>query len=252
MMGTRGTESVMAPHGSTMESPTVLAAAHKRLSGTSRCPQQLSGISRWSQTAKWDITPCGLPRTGRARRAHTSKSKSQSRTAPSAACGHAARDTTPRPHDIQPAAWDAMVHTTRAIARAVRRTPPPPTPPPLTSPHHPATTADHAGWDTDWKSSAIVSRVISAWSNAARLRTAPRRSRVAAASGPLRERALCRSTHCSRCRHHRGVGRGGAESERARTCSSRSCTPRRRAPARWPHTCGRERLGRKRPKPETS
>ena len=42
----------------------------------------------------------------------------------------------------------------------------------------PATTAYHADWDTDVKSSAIVSRVISAWSNAARLRTAPR---------PLRE-----------------------------------------------------------------
>ena len=79
--------------------------------------------------------------------------------------------TMPRPQAIQRRTGCHRAHHEgcRTYAEGVRYLPP-------------ATTAYHADWDTDVKSSAIVSRVISAWSNAARLRTAPRRGRVAAAA----------------------------------------------------------------------
>jgi hypothetical protein len=140
----------------------------RTLRGIPRCPQRLSGISCCPQ--QWERMLGGMPRTCRARRAHTSRSKSQSRTAPPAACSQPYNEggiTMPRPQAIQRRTGCHRAHHEgcRTYAEGVRYLPP-------------ATTAYRADWDTDVKSSAIVSRVISAWSNAARLRTAPR---------PLRE-----------------------------------------------------------------
>ena len=73
------------------------------------------------RSAKWERTLGGMPRTCRARRAHTSRSKSQSRTAPPAASSHVTnvglRCLSLRRYN---AARDAIEHTTRATVRTLR------------------------------------------------------------------------------------------------------------------------------------